>query len=36
MRWRTYNRLVEKFDCYEDVVEAGSWARLLKILKAGE
>jgi hypothetical protein len=36
MRWRTYNKLVEKFDCYEEVAEAGSWARLLKILKAGE
>ena len=30
MRWRTYNRLVEKFDRYEEVAEAGSLARLVK------
>ena len=23
MRWATYNRLVEKFDCYEEVLERG-------------
>jgi hypothetical protein len=32
MRWRTYNRLIEKFDRYDEVSEANSWARLVKIL----
>jgi hypothetical protein len=32
MRWRTYNRLIEKFDCYDEVSDAASRARLAKIL----
>jgi hypothetical protein len=31
MRWRTYNRLLEKFDRYDEVAEAGWWIRLAKL-----
>ena len=33
MRWRTYNRLIEKFDRYDEVSDAESWARLAKMLE---
>jgi hypothetical protein len=34
MRWRTYNRLIEKFDCYEKVSEAQWWRRVAKIAES--
>jgi hypothetical protein len=33
MRWWTYNRLIEKFERYDEVSEADSWARLVEILE---
>ena len=33
MRWQTYNRLIEKFDRYDEVSDAASWARLAKMLE---
>jgi hypothetical protein len=32
MRWRTYTRLMAKFDRYDEVSDARSWVRLVKIL----
>jgi hypothetical protein len=32
MRWRTYNRLIEKFDRYDEPSDTQSWVRLIKIL----
>ena len=31
MRWRTYDRLLEKFDRYDEVLEAESWRQFAKI-----
>jgi hypothetical protein len=31
MRWRTYNRVVEKFDRYEAVLDAGTFALVAKL-----
>jgi hypothetical protein len=31
MRWRTYNRAVEKFDRYEAVLDAGTFALVAKL-----
>jgi hypothetical protein len=33
MWWRTYNRLLEKFDRYEEVSEAEWWRRLAKLAR---
>jgi len=32
MRWKTYNRAVEKFDHYEEVLDLGTMGRMAKIL----
>jgi hypothetical protein len=31
MRWRTYNRAVEKFDHYEAILDAGTFALVAKL-----
>jgi hypothetical protein len=33
MRWRTYNRLEEKFDGYEEVLERGISELMVKLLE---
>ena len=33
MRWRTYNRLEEKFDRYEEMLERGIGPLLAKLLE---
>ena len=35
MRWKTYHRLVEQFDRYEAVLDAGALSRAIKLLKRG-
>jgi hypothetical protein len=32
MRWKTYNRAVEKFDHYEEILDLGSLERMTKLL----
>jgi hypothetical protein len=33
MRWRTYNRYVERYDCYEDVLNDGITELMAKLLE---
>jgi hypothetical protein len=35
MRWRTYNRAEEKFDCYESILDEGTYALMARLLKRG-
>jgi hypothetical protein len=32
MRWHTYNRYVERYDCYEDILDFGIAALAAKLL----
>jgi hypothetical protein len=32
MRWKTYNRAVEKFDHYEEILDLGSLEHMTKLL----
>ena len=33
MRWKTYNRAVEKFDHYDEILDLGSFERMGKLLR---
>ena len=35
MRWKTYRRLVEQFERYERVLDAGALSRAMKLMKRG-
>jgi hypothetical protein len=35
MRWRTYCRLVERFERYEAMLDAGALSRAMKLMKRG-
>ena len=35
MRWRTYNRYVEKFDAYEDTLERQAWVAVARLISRG-
>jgi hypothetical protein len=32
MRWRTYNRYVERYDAYEDILDQGTFELVAKLL----
>jgi hypothetical protein len=33
MRWRTYNRYVERYDAYEDILDQGTFALVAKLME---
>ena len=35
MRWRTYNRYVEKFDTYEDILDQRAWVAVARLISRG-
>ena len=36
MRWRTYNRHVERYDAYEDILDRGTFALAAKLSPSAE
>ena len=35
MRWRTYQRHVDKFDAYEDILDEGTFALMARLMGRG-